>query len=207
MQIFTGRRFANSSLLSFIPILGLLGLCLWAGNEIFKHSVFSTHDGIHHIARGYDAVTTVREGHFPLRWAGSLNYWCGVPIFNFFYPLLYYLIAILSFAGIGVITSINLISFFSLPIGTLGFYLWMNLAVKQKWPSFIAAVLYLMAPYRFSLIFVRGCPEYLTYAILPWVLYFFHQAVKSPRFQTKIEWLFLTALSGDCRVHCNNRIP
>jgi hypothetical protein len=148
-------------------------LTVWAGKGIFKYNVYSTHDGDHHLARSFDVLATAQEGHFPLRWAGTLNYGCGVPIYNFFYPLLYYLVVFSHPFTQNIFLSLKLISFLALLVGTLFFYLWLKSETGNKLASFAGAVLYLYAPYRFLLIFVRGSPEYLAYALLPVVLYFF----------------------------------
>ena len=100
--------------MKFVKVLIFIGLILavvWAGKGIFKYNVFSTHDGDHHFARSFDAVKTITEGHFPLRWAGSLNYGCGVPIYNFFYPLIYYLVILLNFLTHDIFLALKLIAF------------------------------------------------------------------------------------------------
>src|SRR4030043_2449404 len=97
--------------LDIILILLLVALSVWAGKGVFKYNIYYTHDFDHHIARSYDAIKTIMEGHFPLRWAGSLNYYCGVPIFNFFYPLLYYLVLLVNPLVKDVLTSLKLIDY------------------------------------------------------------------------------------------------
>ncbi len=186
--------------LHFLILTTLFLLVLWAGKGIFKYSVASTHDLDHHFVRSLDAIATIREGHFPLRWAGTLNYGCGVPIFNFFYPLVYYLVILLNFIKSDVILSFKLISFASLLIGTLFFYLWMSKETGDKWSSFGGALLYLFAPYRFLLVYVRGSPEYLAYALVPVVLYFFtlsfkQKGLKKFIFFSYFEWRIINHLA------------
>ncbi len=179
-----------------ILIIILTLLVIWAGKGIFKYNVFSTHDGNHHIARCYDAVQTIKEGHFPLRWAGSLNYGCGVPIYNFFYPLLYYLVIILEAISGRIIFSLKVIYFLSLLISTIFFYLWMKVETGRKSAAFASSLLYLFAPYRFSLIFVRGSPEFLAYALFPVVLYIYSLFFKAENRRTKLLLAFMAVLSG-----------
>src|SRR3990172_568798 len=85
-------------------------LTIWAGKGLFKYDLYSTHDGDHHLARSFDVIAVAREGHFPLRWAGTLNYSCGVPIYNFFYPLLYYLVVFLNPLTQNIFLSLKIIS-------------------------------------------------------------------------------------------------
>jgi len=181
--------------LKFLPVIILTILIVWAGKGIFKYNVFSTHDGEHHFARSFDAIATFSEGNFPLRWAGSLNYGCGVPIYNFFYPLIYYFVIILNFATHNIFTALAIIDFASLAIGTLFFYLWMKKETDSELGALGSAILYLYAPYRFSLIFVRGSPEFIAYAILPVVLYSYSLFFKAGGRRT-ILYALLAALTG-----------
>ncbi len=178
-----------------IIILLLFASVWWAGKGIFKYSVFSTHDLDHHLARAFDAVQTIKEGQFPLRWAGSLNYFCGVPIYNFFYPLIYYLIILINFFSQDITIALKIINFASLLVGTLFFYFWMKVETKKNTPAIGGALLYLYAPYRFSLIFVRGSPEYLAYAILPVVLYFYALFFESSG-KKSVLYAFLASFTG-----------
>ncbi len=173
----------------------LIGVVMWAGKGIFKYNVFSTHDGDHHIARIFDVIQTAKEGHFPLRWAGSLNYFCGVPIYNFFYPLIYYLSVAVNFFTNNVILTLKIIDFLSLLVGTLFFYLWIREETKKDLAAIGGALTYLYAPYRFSLIFVRGSPEFLAYAVLPIVLYFFALCFNSTG-KKFVVYAFLASVSG-----------
>ncbi len=173
----------------------LIWAVVWAGKGIFKYNIFSTHDGDHHIARSFDVVKTFSEGQFPLRWAGSLNYFCGVPIYNFFYPFIYYLVVLIYFFTKNIIFSLKIIDFASLLFGTLFFYLWIKVETKKELAAIGGALTYLYAPYRFSLIFVRGSPEFLAYAVLPIVLYFYALVFDSSG-KKFILYAFLASLMG-----------
>jgi hypothetical protein len=181
--------------LKFLIFIVLVGATLWAGKGIFKYSIFSTHDGDHHIARSYDAVQSIKEGEFPLRWAGSLDYYCGVPIYNFYYPLLYYLVVLGNLVFENIIFSLKIIFFISLLLGTVGFYLWAKEETEKILPAIAGALVYLFAPYRFLLIFVRGSPEYLAFAILPFVLFLYSRAFKSDG-KKFVLYAFLASVMG-----------
>lgn len=178
------------------PFIFLGLLCVWAGKGLFLYSVHSTHDGNHHISRSFDAVTTFAEGHFPMRWAGSLNYWCGVPIFNFFYPLFYYLVILVHSIDGNIIHSLKLVDFGTFFVGTFFFYLWIKAETKDKWAALAASVVYLYAPYRFLLVFVRGSPEFIAYAVLPITLFCFATALNQNTVKKFVGWLFASALTG-----------
>lgn len=172
----------------------LLVAVVWAGKGLFKYSVYSTHDGNYHIARVFDAIQSIKE-EFPLRWAGSLDYYCGVPIFNFYYPLLYYLAILVNLITKNVIFSLKIISFSSLLVGTFGFYFWAKEETKKILPALAGALVYLFAPYRFTLIFVRGSPEYMAFAVLPVVLFLYSRAFNSSD-KKFVLYTFLASLMG-----------
>jgi uncharacterized membrane protein len=181
--------------LKILIFVFLVSAVIWAGKGIFKYSIFSTHDGDHHIARAFDVIQTFKEGEFPLRWAGSLNYFCGAPIYNFFYPLIYYLVVLVNFFTKNVILTLKIIDFASLLLGTIFFYFWIREETKKELSAIGGALTYLYAPYRFSLIFVRGSPEFLAYAILPVVLYLYSLCFNSNG-KKSVVYAFLASVIG-----------
>ena len=162
-------KFKNLITPLFLITIIILGI--YCSSGIFRYYFFKTHDSDAHIARSLDAIVAMEEDHFPLRWAGSLNYSCGVPIFNFFYPLFYYLVFIINLFTKNVIISLKVIYFLSFIIGPIFMFLWLKKETKDNWGAFIGALLYLFLPYRFLLIYVRNSPEFLAYMILPILLY------------------------------------
>ncbi|MGI6278836.1 MAG: hypothetical protein ACOYJ8_03465 [Patescibacteria group bacterium] len=156
---------------TIIPLLLLVFLGIWAGKASLTEPFFSTHDGDDHLARTFEAVEALSEGHFPLRWGGKLNGFCGVPVFNFFYPLLYYLAAGLSLLTGNVLLSLEIIFFISFILAPVFFFFWLVKETDNFLAAFIGALIYLFVPYRFLLVYVRGNPEFLTYTILPIFLY------------------------------------
>lgn|GEM_PF-471814 len=179
-----------------VAVIVIVTLTLWAGKGPFKYEFYSTHDGLHHIARSYDALGEFGEGQFPLRWAGSLNYGCGVPIFNLYYPLFYYLIYFGNLFLGNIVLAIKVISFLSLLVGGIFFFLWGKSETKTTLAAFVGSVVYLFAPYRFVLIYVRGSPEYLSYAIFPIVLYFYSVIFNIKTKKLNVYFLFLASLFG-----------
>jgi len=161
------KRFKLAPL--FLIIVILLGV--YCSREVFHYYFFKTHDGDVHIARSLDAIVAIKEGHLPLRWAGSLNYFCGVPIFNFFYPLFYYLVFVINLFAQNVIVSLKVIYLLTFIIGPVFMFLWLKKETRNDWGAFIGAILYLFLPYRFLLIYVRNSPEFLAYMILPILFY------------------------------------
>jgi hypothetical protein len=133
-----------------------------------------------------------------------LNGYCGVAIYNFFYPLLYYLIFIATLITGNVILSLKIIEALSLIIAPVFFYLWLNKETGNKFASFVGAILYLFVPYRFLLIYVRASPEYLTYTILPILLYLLVCFLKEKENRRKIFLAFLCSLTGGLLIISHN---
>jgi len=182
-----------------LPVILILLLGAYCSKGLFTYHFFSTHDGDHHLARSYDAVKTLSEGHFPLRWAGSLNYFCGIPIFNFFYPLFYYLIFLINLLVGDIIFSLKIVYVLSFTLAPLFFYLWLKRETKNTIASLSGAILYLFVPYRFLLVFVRSSPEFMAYTVLPVFLYLlsiFFEKVKKKERNAAYLFGFLTSLSG-----------
>ncbi|OQA93052.1 MAG: hypothetical protein BWY24_00788 [Microgenomates group bacterium ADurb.Bin219] len=166
------KDFWSGKKICFLSIVVLFFLGLFCAKGLFKYYAISTHDGDYHIARVFDAIQTTREGYFPLRWAGSLNYFCGVPVFNFFYPLIYYLALVLNLIFKDVVVCLKLLASLSFILGPIFFYLWLYKETKNYAASFLGGFLYLFLPYRFLLVYVRFSPEFLTYTLLPVLLFF-----------------------------------
>lgn len=181
-QLSRMKKFLRQNRVSLVAVLILFFLGVFSSKGIFTYYAFSTHDSDYQLARCFDAIATLKEGHFPLHWAGSLNYGCGVPIYNFYYPLIYYLVFLLHFLVGDVILAWKYISAASLIIGPIFFYLWLLKETKNSIASWVGGILYLFVPYRFLLVYVRGNPEFLSYTLLPALLYLISQL-----YNTKLE--------------------
>ncbi len=181
---------------SLVIFLILVSAVVWAGKGLFKYSFYQTHDVARHLARSYDAIISISEGQFPLRWSGLLNYQCGTPTFNFYFPGFYYLVALAFIFTKSVMASIKIVSFLSLLVGTLFFYLWMKEETRDKWAALGGSLLYLYAPYTFLLVYVRGSPEYLSFGVIPVVLYFYAKAFAAKKDLSFLVACFLAATAG-----------
>ena len=155
----------------FPVILIILGLIL--ASSLFNPGWFASHDGVFHILRADEAVKMLKSGQFPLRWAGNFDEGYGIPLFNFIYPLPYYLSTALILSGMSSVLAVKLILLVSYLIGGLGIY--QLFARENKMLAFFSAALYLATPYQFLNIFVRGAlGEVVAMGIIPWVLVSFH---------------------------------
>lgn len=129
---------------------------------------FPTHDGEWAVVRLADMVRILKDGQFPARFSGYLNHGYGYPLFNFTYPLPYYLGAVLKFLHFGYVDSIKVI--FALTVPASG--LFMFLASRKLWKSdlagLISSLLYILLPYRIVDLYARGSiGESVAFAIFP----------------------------------------
>lgn len=144
----------------------LLVFSLWSLRSIFHPGFMYSHDALWHVER-LQNMTALLPVQFPARWSPDLDHDYGVPLFNFTYPAPYYLGAGLMSLGLGPIKTYNLLLFLGYFLGGVGVYL---LSHRQRVFGFFAAVLYLLTPYQFLDIFVRGAlGEVLALGIIPWV--------------------------------------
>ncbi len=139
---------------------------LWSLKALFHPGLMYSHDSLWHVQRLQNMATEIGS-QFPVRWSPSLDHGYGIPLFNFTYPLPYYLGALMMFAGLGPIAPYNLLLFLSYFMGGLGILM---LGRAKPLYGLIAALLYLLSPYWFLDIFVRGAlGEVMALGLIPWV--------------------------------------
>ena len=137
----------------WIGLILLLALPLvW---PFFQSGYFTTHDGLWAVVRQGAMHRAVMAGHFPVRWAGSLNHGYGYPLFLFTYPLPYYLGEVFNLAGFGLVNAVKLLFVISVFLSGLAMF-WLGKELWGKWGGLLAAGLYLYAPFRLVDLYVRG---------------------------------------------------
>lgn len=154
-----------------LPLLILSLTVLFLTRHIWMTRAWiETHDGIFHLIRLESMVEMLRSGAFPVRWVSSLDNGLGLPLFNYMYPLPYYLTSPLVLLGLSAKWAIKLFTITIYFLGGFGIYL-LTLRQSTRWHAVIAALLYLTTPYLLLNIFVRGAlGEYLALSLAPWVL-------------------------------------
>jgi hypothetical protein len=138
----------------------------------FHKGYFPTHDGEWAVVRLGDMFRTLRDFQIPARYSGELNFGYGYPLFNFVYPLPYYLGMIPYVFGAGFVGSIKIL--FAVSVCLSAFF--MFLASKNLWKNnlagIISAILYIYFPYRMVDLYVRGSiGESISFAIFPLLIY------------------------------------
>jgi hypothetical protein len=157
---------------------GVALVCLFgisAVTPLLKGSLPQTADGIIHLYRLVELDNLLRHGVLFSRWAPDLVYGLGLPLFNFYAPLSYYLAEVLHLLGLSLVYALK--AAFCLAI--LGSGATMYLYVRDvfgEMPAIVAAVAYIYAPYQLYDSFSRGIlPEVLVLALFPLVMWSFRR--------------------------------
>src|SRR5260221_11806227 len=143
----------------FVPLLNLL-----------HPGMFVAHDSLDHVARIASFSLSLSEGNWIPRWAGNLNWGYGHPILMFLYPLPSYAASVFHAIGFSFVDSTKLIFALAYTASILTMYIWLR-AHFAKSSSFIGALLYAFAPYRFVDLYVRGAIGEHVAFVFPPLLY------------------------------------
>lgn len=179
-------------------ILGLV--ILLAVIPLFHSGLFNVHDPTS-VVRFYTLHETLLAGQFPAAWTNLLNEGFGYPLFLYYAPAFSYLGVLLKLftptyilalkAAIGVIVG----------VGAIGMYRLMRRFIGASGAA-LSAIAYTLLPYHASTIYVRGAyAEGVTWALLPWLLYFWSQTKRDHR------WIALTSLITSLFFLSHNSLP
>lgn len=127
-------------------------LFLW---PLFRSGFIQTDDGDWMIIRLSAFYQSFREGQFPVRLLGRLNYSYGYPVSNFLYPGYLYIGSFIHAIGVPFVTTIKLIIIGSLLVSSISVFLLLN-RFASMFASFIGALTFLFSPYIAFDIFRRG---------------------------------------------------
>ncbi len=131
-----------------------------------------TSDGGVHLPRIAAYVKALQDGHFPVRWAGDLNYGYGLPLFNFMYPAPYFIGALFVLSGLGLVVSFKLVLLLSFLLSGIFMYIFALELFEDERVAMLLTVFYQFAPFRLVELLVRGSiGSVYAYAFLPLVLY------------------------------------
>ncbi len=133
---------------------------------------------LHHIADIYQMVRAFGSHQVVPRLGPDYIFGYGYPLFNFYYPLPFY-IGALFFSLAGTLTeSLKLVFVFGILTSVVGMYLFLR-EFFDEWASMAGTVLFLYTPYRAVQIYVRGAiGEALALCLLPLFLWAIIKVIK-----------------------------
>lgn len=137
-----------------------VGICLPTLIPLMQKEFFHLHD-FTHVARLSEMHQALMDGHFPVRWSKNLGYGFGLPQFNFYAPLAYYIAELFHLIGFSELTSIKLMvaSNFIASFMALFYVTYRLWGVRA---GLIGATAFIYIPYRAVDTYVRGAFGELT---------------------------------------------
>lgn len=138
--------------------------------SLLHRGFFHVHD-FTHAARIAEMARALVDGQLPVRWSENFGFGFGMPLFNFYAPLPYFVGAIFLQMGFSVVTSLKLLYFLSNFLTMWGAY-FLGKRLFGRGGALILSAAYTLAPYRAVNLFVRGAlSEAWAMAFLPFVLW------------------------------------
>ena len=154
-------------LLSF-EFIALIIITVLAVSGLLNNQYFAIHDD-QHIARLYLLDQAIRQGDLYPRWVGGLGFNFGYPLFNFYPPLIYYVVEFFHLLGFNLLWSLKLMIIIGSFISSFGMYL-LGKRFFDKKTGLLVATLFTFFFYRAITIYIRGAwAEFFAMSILPLV--------------------------------------
>jgi hypothetical protein len=170
-----------------LTVLSLVAIIIASSWALAHSEFFRAHDYIH-AARVIEMHRALGDGQLPVRWSENFGYGYGMPLFEFYAPLPYYVGAALHWFGFEVLTAVKLLFLFSAIFTTWGAYK-LGRRFFGRSGAILATAAITLAPYRAVNLFVRGAlSEAWGIMAMPWVLVGILQIVK----REKNGWKTLT---------------
>lgn len=120
-----------------------------------------------HIAWLFEFHKTLFMGKIPPRFVPDLSFNFGYPLFNYVFPLPFYISEIFHFLGLSLVDSIKMLFLITVPLSGIFMYAFLR-KFTNKGLSLAGAILYIYTPYRATDIYVRGAiGEILGFVFLP----------------------------------------
>ena len=150
---------------------------------------FRIHDYVH-AARVVEMAKAIGEGHIPPRWSANFGYGYGMPLFEFYAPLPYFVGAIFYLFGMPIVAILKILFAGSSLITLCGAYVLGSHVVKQDGKNnshqyvsgLVAAAALTLAPYRAVNLFIRGAlSEAWGIMALPWILWGILRVIRRER--------------------------
>lgn len=132
---------------------------------------FETDDGEWMVIRFSAFYQALRDGQFPVRFLGRLNYGYGYPVANFLYPGFMYAAVPFHILGLSFLNSLKTVLILSMLGSGIFSYLWLS-KLFDKISSFFGALYLVYAPYHIFDLYKRGSVgEIVAISILPFIFW------------------------------------
>ncbi|MDO5561680.1 MAG: 6-pyruvoyl-tetrahydropterin synthase-related protein [bacterium] len=147
---------------------GLSATFLVCGWFILTQPMFYTHDFLHG-ARIAEMARGLVQGQWPVIWSENFAWGYGMPLFEFYAPLPYFLGALIHLLGANLVWSVKILFLLTSIISFVGAFLWAREFYEDKLAA-LSGALFTLASYRAMDMFARGAmSELWAIAALPWI--------------------------------------
>lgn len=164
--------------------------------DLLKPNFYTSHDGPHQIVRLYYWDKAIQNLHIPPRWAGGLLNGYGYPLFIFSYHMPWIIAEPFVLSGFSIIDSIKITFFLGYFLSGITMYLFQK-RLYGRFAATVGTAIYLLAPYRFSNIFVRASiGDATTFIFIPLLFLAIHESNKTQNVRGKYIALGALALAG-----------
>lgn len=137
--------------------------------SLLRPGFFRVHDYVHG-ARIVEMTRALTDGHFPVRWSENFGYGLGMPLFEFYAPLPFYVGSFFYWLGIDLITSVKII-FLIANLGAIIGSFKLGKSLFGNRGGILLSAAFSLAPYRAVNLFVRGAlAEAWGMMATPWIL-------------------------------------
>lgn len=155
----------------FWPIIILIAFALIGVKALFHAGWYTSHDGEHQLVRQYVFDRAVRAGHIPPRVDRQLFNGLGYPLFTFTYQMPFIIGEPFKLMGLSTQDTVKLVFILTYIASGLTMYFFIQDLWGKK-AGLLSGFLYLWAPYRFSVIFVRASlGEHVALVFVPLILW------------------------------------
>lgn len=181
-------------------ILIILLLSIPAVRYLFVHGFFGVSDDLH-IGWLYEMDRVIKMFQFPPRYVPDLSYGFGYPLFNFVYPLPFYIGEIFHLIGFSLVNSVKIVFGLSVPFSMYFMYMLLKTYLPKDL-SLAGSVLYVYMPYRAVELFVRGSiGEIVAFVFFPLTVLSFINLTSN---KVSKKWVGIAALSTAALVLSHN---
>lgn len=177
----------KKNIFDFLGILILVFFSFIIFLPLLRSGFWVNHDAVSPV-RLLEMETCFADGQFPCRWTPDLGGGFGLPLFNFYPPLFYFLTMIPRVLGVSFVASFKIIVFFLFVFSALSVFLLLK-EFFGNLVSLVGAVFYLFAPFHSVEVYVRGdLTEATAIFLLPFIFWSFYRLAKD-----KSWFFFLTS--------------
>lgn len=159
----------------------VLAVSVFAWAPLLTPAYFlNAHDARHSIFFLVEFDQTFRDGFLWPRWSPDFAFGYGYPLFNLYAPLAFYAAELLHLLGLGFAASIKTMYVLATIGAGLSMYGFVAYLFGRR-AGFLAAVVYMYAPFHLVEIFVRSAyAEFVALALIPLLFWAFTRLVDRP---------------------------